>query len=251
MTGNERAVKSVHRAFDVIDGLRELDGAGVTELADHVDLPASTVHNYLSTLRERRYVVRDGDDYRLASRLVHLGDYARGRHELFRVGKRNVRRLAEETGETANLMVEEYGRGIYLMSEVGTEGLRNYAHVRRREYLHSTAAGKAILMELDADRRETVLDEHGLPAVTPATVTDRERLREELAAARDRGYAYNDEENTDGIRAVGAPVELGDGGYGAVSLSGPVNHLPDERFREELPRLVHDTARSIEIELVN
>lgn len=251
MATNERTVKSVHRAFDIVEGLRELDGAGVTELAEHIDLPASTVHNYLSTLRERCYVVKDDNNYRLAARFVHVGDYIKQQQELFRVGRRNVRWLAEETGETVNLVIEEFGRIIYLISEVGSEGLSNYSYVRRREYLHSTAAGKAVLMELDEDRRRQILDRHGLPAQTSSTITDRNRLLDELEDAREHGYTFNDEENTEGIRAVGASVECADGSYGAVSLSGPLNHLPDERFREELPALVHDTARSIEIELVS
>lgn len=251
MTRHDRSVKSVHRAFDVIEGLKSLNEAGVTELAAEINLPASTVHNYLTTLRERQYVVKQGDDYRLATRFVHLGDFTKQDHELFRVGRQNVRRLADETGDTVNLVIEEYGRGIYLMCEVGDEGLSNYSYVRRREYLHSTAAGKAILMELGDDRFDSVIDEHGLPALTPATITDREVLEEELERSYSRGYTINDQENTDGIRAIGASVERRDGTYGAVSLSGPVNHMPDDRFQNELPGLVHDTARSIEIELTN
>lgn len=251
MTEGDKSVKSVHRTFDVIEGLRELDTAGVTELAEHVDIPVSTVHSYLSALRERRYVVQDGDKYRLANRFTHLGDYVKRRLDLYRVGHRHVRNLAKRTGETANIMVSEYGMGIYLMSVSGKEGLRNYSYVRPREYLHTTAAGKAILMMKDEAGREAVIDRHGLPAVTDHSITDRETLHERLDAARERGYTNNDEENTNGIRATGAPVQRTNGEYAAVSLSGPLSYVTDEIFETEFPQLVTDTARSIELELIS
>ncbi len=245
------SVNSVHRAFDVIEGLRELDEAGVTELARHVDLPASTVHNYLATLIERRYVIQAGNQYRLANRFSHLGDYVRQRESLYRVGQRHVRALADRTGETANLMIEEYGMGIYVMSVPGDEGLRNYSYIRRREHLHSTAAGKAILLAKEDADVESIIEVHGLPAETEHTITDSETLMDELARARERGYTLNDEENTLGIRAVGAPVTKSEGSVGAISLSGPVSHVTDTDFEEEYPDLVIDTARSIELELLH
>jgi DNA-binding IclR family transcriptional regulator len=59
------SVNSVERTFKIVNGLQELDGAGVTELAAHLDLPKSTVHNYLTTLEQEDYVVRENDQYRV------------------------------------------------------------------------------------------------------------------------------------------------------------------------------------------
>lgn len=243
------SINAVHRTFDVIEGLKELERTGVTDLADEVSLPASTVYNYLQTLEERKYVVKDDGQYRLANRFIHLGDHTKHRLQLFRSGKPSINQLIERTGETANLVVEEYGRGIYLLSETREAGLRNYSHVRRREYLHSTAAGKAILLELPADRVDDVIDEHGLPERTNRTITDREELLEHLEEARDRGYTWNLEENTEGVRAVGAPIENPSGSYAAVSVAAPVNRVPEDRLHDELATAVRNTAKSINLEL--
>lgn len=245
-------VQSVHRTFDIVECLMDLGAAGVTEVAESVDFPVSTAHNYLNTLRERGYVVKEGSDYRLAAQFIHVGDYARHRMELYHVARPSIELITEQTDWGAvNLVVEERGRGIYVMSEAKTNTLQNYRSVRRREYLHSTGAGKAILSELPDDRVEAILDKHGLPRRTANTITDREELLAHLQEAGEQGYAYNDEENTDGIRAVGAPIQRSDGTYASVSFSGTVNRMTEEVFREEVPELVRDAAKSITVDLVS
>lgn len=214
MAEESGTVQSVWRVFWLIKRLKRLDGAGVTELSEETALPISTVHNYLDTLREIEYVVKDGREYRLANRFIHLGDYARYRGELFSAGKSFVDWIVEETGEMVNLMIEEFGRGIYAISKTGETRLQNYSQARRREYLHSTGAGKAILSKLPGERVEEIIDDLGLPKQTEQTITDRATLLERRRNVRERGYTLNDEENTDGIRAMGMGIEWGSGSVG-------------------------------------
>lgn len=243
-------VKSLVRAFDVIEALWQLETTGVTELADHTGLPASTVHSYLSTLVDRGYVLREDHSYRLAARFIHLGDYVKYNLDIYRAGERIVRELAETTGESVNLIVEEGGRGIYVHCITGKKGLQNYSDVRRREYLHSTAAGKAILSKLSDERVDDIVDTWGLPSRTANTITRREELSAALERCRENGVAFNDEENTEGIRAVGAPIKIENGTYGALSVSGPISRFSKERVRDELPKHVRNAAKSIEVDLV-
>jgi DNA-binding IclR family transcriptional regulator len=229
--------------------MKTLEKVGVTELAESVDMPVSTVFNYLQTFEQHEYVKKDGDRYELANRFIHIGDFAKHRLPIYRVGKPNVVWLAEETGKTANLVVEEYNRAIYLMSENREQNLRNYSHVRRREYLHTTAVGKAILMTMSDQEVDEVIESEGLVEMTSETITSREELLADIDDARDRGYAINNEENTNGILAVGAPIENPDGSYAAVSVSGLVSRHTSSDIHENLAPLVQDAAKAIQVEL--
>ncbi|WP_336036232.1 IclR family transcriptional regulator [Halobacterium yunchengense] len=250
MTGEaENTLSSVERTLDVLEYLKNAERASVTELAEALDAPSSTVYNYLRTLKNREYVRKTDGEYELANRFVHFGDFARVRLPLYRTGKPNIVWLAEETGRTVNLVVEEFGRGIYLSTANRERHLRNFAHARRREYLHTTAAGRAVLMTMTDDEIDDVVDEHGLPARTDNSITDREELFETVERARERGYTVNDEENTPGIRAVGAPVENPDGPYGSVSLSGLASRCSLEELHDDLAPKVRDTAEAISLEL--
>jgi DNA-binding IclR family transcriptional regulator len=78
-----------------------------------------------------------------------------------------------------------------------------------------------------------------LTPCTAKTITSPARLREELEATRQRGYALDDEEFEEGIRAVSAPIRNIDGNViAALSMPGPINRMPPERMQEIVDALV-------------
>lgn len=249
-TNPENKIGATEKAVRILDALERLDGAGVTELADHLGVSKGTVHNHLSTLEEHEYVVNSNGTYRLGLRLFEMGQYTRREQELYRVAKPEIDKLAAETGELANLMVEQHGRGCYLYISRGEHAVKLDTQVGTRQYLHTSALGKAILAHMPASRRDAVLDRHGLPEKTPNTVTDRAKLEAELAEIRERGVAFDGEERAEGIRCVAAPI-LGtdDVLRGAVSVSGPASRIKDEHLEEEIPETVTNTANVIDINL--
>jgi len=241
-------IKSTETTFRVIEGLQALDGAGVSEIAEYVDRPKSTVHNYLSTLEQEEYVVNNDGEYEVGIRFLELGAYARNRRQIYQIAEPEVADLAEETGELANLLIEEHGSGTYLQRARGEQAVQVEAHVGTRVSLHSTALGKSILAHLPRSRVDEVIERHGLEPTTPRTVTDREALLDQLDEIRDRGYAFDDEERLRGLRCVAAPIlSTDDRILGAVSVSGPSHRIRDEHFRKTLPKRVLETVNVIEL----
>jgi IclR family acetate operon transcriptional repressor len=242
------AVKSVETAFRILDALKELDGAGVSELAAHLDIPKSTVHNYLSTLVQEEYVVKDGSSYYIGIRSLEYGAYARVQNDIYRIAKPEVDELAATTDELTNLMIEEHGRGSYLHRARGDKAVQVEAHVGTRVPLHGTALGKAIMAYLPRERVDEIVELHGLTASTSNTITDRETLDDELAQIREKGVAFDDEERIAGLRCVAAPIlSTNDRVLGAISVAGPSNRIRDDRFTEELPQRVLETVNVIEL----
>lgn len=241
-------VKTVETTFEILDTLQELDGAGVTELAEEIELPKSTVHNYLSTLEQEEYVFKEDGKYLVGIRFLELGAYARDRLDIYDIAKPEIDKLAEDTGELANLLIEEHGRGAYLHRAYGEQAVSVEAHVGTRIYLHSTALGKSILAFLSKDRVTEVIERQGLPPVTEKTITKEEDLFDELSKIRERGYAYDDEERIQGLRCVAAPIlSNSDRVLGAISVAGPTNRMRGDRFREEIPRRILEGVNVIEL----
>lgn len=243
-------IKGAVRTVDILTALKELDGAGTTELADYLDLAKSNVHNYLSTLYQEGYVRKDGTTYHVGLRLLELGAYARQQRPVYEVAKPELRTLAKETGERVNLMVEEHGMGTYLCFEAGIQAVKVDAYVGSRVHLHNTALGKAILAHLAEDRVREILDRHGMPRTTEHTITDRTELFNELADVRDRGAAFDREERLKNLRCVAAPVlSKNERIEGAISVSGPKTRFGKERFEEELPKRLQQAVDVIELNL--
>jgi DNA-binding IclR family transcriptional regulator len=236
--------------FDVLEALKTLDGAGVTELAKHLEIPKSTVHSHLNTLEEYGYVTSVGDEYQLGLKLLNLGGYTRKRRELYQTAKPEIEEVGERTGEWANLLVEEHGRGIYLHVKKGDRAVELDVYPGKLVYLHSTALGKAILAHKPEEVVREIIERHGLPAVSDQTVTDETALFKRLEKIRKQGYAYDREERLQGLRCIAAPVIFdNDDVVGAVSVSGPIGRMKGDWFEEELPELVTNIANVIGINL--
>ncbi|SNR46380.1 IclR family transcriptional regulator [Halorubrum vacuolatum] len=244
--GSDRTrVKSVETALDVIEYIHRERSATIGEVADALGIGKSTAHRHLTTLHDRRYVTREDDRYRLSLRFLTFGGrtvYELPAREMI---ERKVEQLCDETGERAQFVIEEHGERVYAYTHAGPNAVRTDAAVGKRGPLHVSAAGKAILAHLPVERREALITE-----VSDDASLGARRVREELAAVRERGYAFNDEESTTGLRAVGVPVACPDGRVlGAISVSGPANRLTGAYFREEIPVLLLGAVNEIELNL--
>lgn len=243
-------VKTTQRSLDIVETLREMDGARLTELADRLDLPNSTVHNHLSTLMERDYVLKDGDVYRISLRFLDLGEHARNRRKVYELAKPEIEELADETGEIANLLVEENGWGVYLWSSEGEDAVPLDISPGKHVHLHATALGKSILAHLPEKRVEEIIDRRGLPAQTDATITDPDELTDELETVRNQGYAIDDEERLQGMRCIGTTVKSESGNIiGAISVSGPTSAMSMDRLTDSLADQLQGAANVIELKV--
>lgn len=250
MTTADAPVNAARTTFEIIDTLRELEGAGVSELAAALDMPTSTIHDHLRTLEDEEYLINEDGLYRVGARFLELGEQARNRRKVYRVARPEIEALAEETGEHANLMIEEHGRGVFLYKARGPEAVQLDTHPGMRVPLQTTSMGKSIMAFRPREEVEAILDRHGMPRVTDSTVTDRETLYEQLEGVREQGVAFDDEERVSGMRCVGAPItDDEDRAIAAVSVSGPKSRMLGDDFTDEIPDRVRRTANVIEVNL--
>lgn len=248
-----RQLTTVGTTVDVLRGLQELHGAGVTELAEHLNLSKGAVHNHLSTLKRNRLVAKEDDEYRLGYQFISLGEYVKKQSLIYTAGKGETDQLADETGEYAHLMAEEFGQGIHLYKAQGEKAVGEPYHVenlQKMDHLHYSAAGKAILSRLSDDKIRSIIEEYGLPRRTENTIVSKTKLFTEIERVREHGYAFNDEEEIQGLRAVAAPIDADrTSTVGAISVSGPVQRMGEKQFRETLPEIVSRVANVIEVNI--
>lgn len=240
-------VQTTARTFEIIEMLKELESAGVTELADRLDMGKSAVHSHLSTLEEYEYVVKSDEEYSLGLRFLQLGGFTRNGMELFKMGKPEADALAEETGELVNIGVEEHGSCVYLYRSKGSRSVNLAIYAGLRELMHATALGKAMLAYMDEERVDEILGNGPLEPATANSITDPDELRDRLSQIREKGYAIDDEECLKGLRCVAAPIEGDDGVMGAISVSAPTSRLTGKRLTEDIPDQVVSAANVIEL----
>lgn len=240
-------VEAVERAVGVVNALKTLDGAGVTEVAEFLDMSKSGAYKQLSTLVESGFVSKHGNEYRLSYRFLMMGEYVKANSQLYRIGAAEVDKLADKSDYFAYLAVLGHDHAYCIHTAKGEDAVVPNLTVGKQIPLHSSAAGKAILAALSDEQRSRFLTEP-LALKTEHTLIDPDDLSDELTKIREDGIAYEDEEHVLGIRGIGAPiVPEGDTVVGAVGLCGPLSLLSGEHFHEELPSLVLQIKNFIEV----
>ncbi|EMA37164.1 transcription regulator [Halococcus hamelinensis 100A6] len=238
--------------FSVIRALKEMDGGTASELADHLDIPESTLHNYLSTLVQEGYVVKDGTSYGIGIRFLEYGTYAKRQIELYNVAKPKIDGLAHSTGELASLMIEDDGHGTYLYRVEGENAIAPRFVDGTRLPLVTTALGRSILAHLPEESVVDIIDKPTTAAEAGSVSTQYDDLTRELAGIRERGVAFDDEKERAGLRCVAAPILDGDDQVlGAVGVSGPSYRIQNERFTRDFPRKVLDSANEVRLDVIS
>lgn len=232
-------VQAIARASRILAALEASPGGlSLAQIAQRVDLPRSTVHRIVRALTTERLLVpvSAAGGVRLGPRLAGLASAALGalREQI----RPHLERLSEEVNETVDLAVLDRDQVIFIDQVAAPQRLQAVSAVGARFPAHCTANGKALLAELDAAQVEALLPAR-LPRMTRNTITSRARLLKELERVRGDGIAFDLQEHTAGICAIGRTIPDGAGGRAAVTIP-----LPALRFEDGAPRLAAALART-------
>ncbi len=237
-------IQSVDRALLILDLLAESsDGCTLSELSQKMDLPKSTVHGILSTLRDRSYVKQSEENgkYLLGIHLFDLGTKVANSWGIREAARPAMRWLSQEFGETVHLGCEDNGDVLYLDKIVADSLVSIASDVGARLPMHCSAVGKALLASKSDSEIKRYISYKGLIPLTGRTITDPDELIKELMKVRQQGYALDDGEFAEGLRCVGAPIVDEDGlTRFAISVAGQVKDI----YGKRLDRLIIETRRA-------
>ncbi|WP_336021627.1 IclR family transcriptional regulator [Halobellus salinisoli] len=239
-------IKTAANVFDIIRVIHDNEGATLTDLEDEIELARSTIHDYVQTLAEIGYVIKDDGTFYTSLAFLSLGHRAKLIQTAWRQIKPALEEIGDETGENIWFVVEENGKAVYVDNYSGDRVLYTFNTPGTREHLHCVAAGKAILAHLPEDRVDEIIDRHGLPQFTENTITDPAELKAEFETIRERGVAFSRGERRDEIRGVATPIIADGRVLGSITLGAPSKRLSGQFFTEELPNLVTGAANRIE-----
>ena len=233
------AVQSVERAFLLLRALAQ-GPLGVTELAERVELPKSTVARLLAALESEDAVeqMETGGVYRLGAGLVDIAGTAPAGRNLIAAARPHLLELSEALSEVAGLSVMESNRVYYLDQTESSSDVQLRDWTGEYAPLHAVPSGLVLLAHLPGDQQEAYLTQP-LEHFTPWTTVEPGAVRDRLAQARSLGYAWGYEEFAEGINSVAAPV-MANGGVpeAALHVHGPAYRFPD-------PDLAHDLGLAV------
>lgn len=234
-TSGTQVISRVAAVLRALEGQPE--GMSLSQIATAAGLPRSTVQRIVASLEAEKLlsVAPGGSGIRLGATLIRLA--AAAHRDILSIARPHIQALGEKLNESVQLAADGGdGSTIVIDQYVPNQYLRVVLPTGFTLPMHSTAHGKAMLAEKDDETVKRLVASR-LAAYTRMTVTTVKGLLDQVRQIRQQGFALDEEEQLEGVCAIGVAIRTGWGEtYG---LSIPV---PAVRFHGREALLRHELA---------
>lgn len=203
-------IQSVQRAVDILNCFDENRvELSLSELSMMLDVNKSTVHGIINTLHNNGYIRQNEErKYLLGPVLLGKQRYTAStiRSLMVSLAKPHMTNISNLHKATVNLFVVAQGSAVFSHQVIPTTAKYTLTHVSDYSPLYSTATGKLTLAHMAAEELEKYISSASLQAFSLYTITDKDKLRDNLKEIRAVGYSYENEELVEGVSAISVPI---------------------------------------------
>lgn len=226
--------QTLQRAIAILDSFSpNKPDLGVREAARIVGLSSSTTGRLLASLKELGVLDQNPKThtYSLGGKVLTWANIYTNTLDVRNLSMSALQQLHQDTQETISLYVMEGDERVCVERLESPQNVRIVARIGRRLPLYAGSAGKVFLAFLPEERRNEILNHTDFTPFTSQTITDRERLMEELEKIKSQGFAVSRGEWTSDASGVAAPIfnssrEI----VAAITISGPSQRFTDEKI---------------------
>lgn len=231
---------AVIEAFD-----QEQTRLSMTEVAQRTGLTRAAARRYLLTLTQLGYVSYDGRMFSITPKVLRLGQSYMHSARLPRIVHSQLHKLAHALQEASSAGVLDANDVICIGATTAGRVVSATLQPGTRVPAYCTANGRVLLSGLAQEQVDRWIERQTLEALTPYTVTNKERLRIEIARARAQGFAAVDQELELGLRTISVPLKnLRGDNVAALNVSVHAARMSmDELHDRCLPALLQAQAQ--------
>ena len=239
--------KPTSRVLDILELLAtSAEGMTLTEIAEGINAPKSTLSPIIRQLLERRflYCSKYSLKYSIGISTFLVGSTYTANLDILHFIKEEMKHIVDVSGEICQLGIRDQDKVLYLAKEDSALAIRLVSYVGKRLPLYCTALGKSLLSNTSLDEVVKLYPE-GLKFITPNTLTDFRALEQELLETQKTGISIDNEEVTEQIYCIATPLYKGDEIVAGLSVSTPTFRLDQEKI-EQIKSLLLQARKKIE-----
>ncbi len=228
-------MEAIDRTFEILElYLKHEESMSITELARLSGLSRTATHRIATALVKRGYLNQKEKrgKYSLGLRLLDYSRVIQRNLKIADVALPFLQELSKVANESVNLGIQD-GTDMLVIAQIEvSHRLRVSGPVGRRVPLYSTAVGKLFLAQMSELERQAIFDGTTIEKFTKNTITDINKMGEEIELIKAQGCAFDREESDVGIWSVAAPVYGVTGKIEAgVSVIAPVVRINNRKIR--------------------
>lgn len=219
---------ALEKGIDILELLaEERRPLSLRQIGERLGRSKSELFRMIMVLQSRGYIAREaaGDAFILTPRLFELGMRTPRVRELLDAAVPEMRRLAEETRQSAHLVVLSQGETVVVASISGGSDMSFSLRPGYRRPLTEATSGRVILAFQPPEAASRWIAE-ARPRVGAGF--DADELEESLARIRRQGFEIHASRDVVGITDIGCPV-FGEDGSAAAALVVPYVNRVEHR----------------------
>lgn len=204
----------------------------LSDLSRESGINKSTLHGIARALEEMGVIARNGKTrrYTLGITLFELARTVYSRIDLRDIARPIIEELMRSIHQTVFLGIRT-DRHVSIVDIVeSNQDLKITAHIGARLPLLVGATGKAFMAALPENDAARLIRTAELRRDTDRSITEPSLYMEEIRKARKRGYALDDEEYIQGVRAVAAVIRAHGQPMSAIWVVGFTQSMNDEKM---------------------
>ena len=217
-----------------------------TQAGQRCGLTRTAARRYLLTLLHLGYVATDGKLFWLTPRVMRLGQSYLESARLPRIVQPSLQRVAMGTQEISFVGVLDGDDIVYIARNGQNRSMNTSFALGARVPAHTTASGMLLMALQGADAVEEWLQKGRLRTFSSHTITDHDRLRQEMARIRAQDWSLSERQLDLTYRGVAVPLRDHKGNtIAALSVSIPVQFETSQQAIERVLPLLRETAQSL------
>jgi len=236
---SDSGISTLDRICSILNTFNENDRVlTLTEISRRIQLPKSTTHRLLEALEAQGMINSDPESrgYQLGYQLIYWGTLALTSLDLRKTAQPVLQALSEKTGESAVLSVRFGNVGSWIEIVESRQPVRLAMRLGKPLNLHAGASSKVLWAFLPENEIERMLSEINLIPLKKNTITDPEKMREELKAIRQRGYSVSFEETDNDAMGIAGPVyDHTNRPVAGIGIVAPISRIPPQRVASMVP----------------
>lgn len=241
----ERPMGIVQRSAGLVELLAEEGALPPAEIADRIDTPRPTVYRLSDALGQAGLTeYAPGSRIALSRRWLRLADAARAAMSEWQMARPVLDALAESSGQTVFLSVLRGEHSVCIDWAQGRHNVLLLLRPGRSIPLYAGAEGR-VSLAFGVEDVDSYLSGAPFQAYNPRTLVTAAQLRRDVSLSRAQGFTLSEEDVTEGVQAIGAPLRTSRTGRfaGALSIAGLTETLVDQRT--QLVQALLDAAEEL------
>lgn len=245
-------MQTVNRIVDLLELLSKYNnGLMISEISEELDLPISTTHRMLTSLKKRGYITQDTitKRYKIGVNILSLAVSVLNNNDIVNSARRHMEELSSKWQILVFLAVAENDKAICVSMVNNSNKVKFYVEIGSEMPIHCAVSAQAIFAFREDKDIDKLLEGRTFSKYTPKTLVNTGDIKQKLLSIRDMGYGICNEEMEIGVKAIAVPIKNRFGqvlaSINVIGIKGNGEEVDEDQLIQDMQNAASEISKTL------